>query len=87
MTKTAERPAKTKNISPRQNADAKAKDAASEATGTYVYDAALGKVIKISGRVPKVASHGGSSPAEDVGPCGRSACAGGRCAGGGGDDF
>ncbi|MDE1976752.1 MAG: hypothetical protein KGL04_11240 [Elusimicrobia bacterium] len=87
MTKTVARPTKTKRISPRQNAALKAEDAESEVTGTYVYDAELGKVVKVSGRVPKVASHGGGSPTGDVGPCGRSACAGGRCAGGGGDDF
>ncbi|HVA67648.1 MAG TPA: hypothetical protein VNK24_12130 [Elusimicrobiota bacterium] len=56
-------------------------------TGTYIYDAELGKIVKVSDRVPKVASHGGASISQDVGPCGRSACAGGRCAGGSGNDF
>ena len=63
--------------------------AAAEATGTYVYDPALGKIVKVSGRVPKIASHGKNVSADDAGPCGRSECAGGSCAGSGGgsDDF
>ena len=49
--------------------------------GTYVYDQKLGKVVKVSDRVPKVASKS-SKLSMEVGPCGRSACGGGRCAGG-----
>ena len=54
--------------------------------GTYVYDAKLGKVVKRSDRIPKVSSRSRSasretSPAPQAGPCGRSACGGGRCAG------
>jgi hypothetical protein len=48
-------------------------------TGTYIYDKELGKVVKVSDRVPKAASKKGKRLAE-AGPCGRSACAGGRCA-------
>ena len=53
--------------------------------GTYVYDKVLGKVVKVSDRVPKVASKasGGSlSSADDARPCGRpqSQCGGGSCA-------
>jgi hypothetical protein len=46
--------------------------------GTYVYDKELGRLVKISDRVPKVASKGRSGP--QAGPCGPSACGGGRCA-------
>lgn len=51
-------------------------------TGTYVYDKKLGKVVKVSDRVPKAASKKGGASAPETGPCGRSACAGGRCANG-----
>lgn len=47
------------------------------ATGTYRFDRKTGKVVRVSVRVPKVASKGKrpSSP-----PCGRSGpCGGGRC--------
>lgn len=43
-------------------------------TGTYAYDKKLGRLVKVSDRVRRRAK-----PPE-VGPCGRSACAGGRCA-------
>lgn len=53
------------------------------AGGTYVYDKELGRVVKISDRVPKVASkgRGGARSSPEVGPCGRprSSCGGGRC--------
>ena len=49
------------------------------AGGTYIYDDKLGKVVKVSDRVPKVASKGKSRSAE-TGPCGKSACAR-RCQG------
>lgn len=54
----------------------------SQAGGTYVYDKELGKVVKVSDRIPGVSGRGrrkGAS-AEGVGPCGRQACGGGRCA-------
>ncbi|MBI3548407.1 MAG: hypothetical protein HY078_05070 [Elusimicrobia bacterium] len=57
------------------------KRTADRAGGTYVYDKALGKVVKVSNDVPKVASKS-KSRAPESGPCGRSACGGGRCAGG-----
>ena len=51
------------------------------AGGTYVYDKELGEIVKISDRVPKVASKSSRrSPSSAAGPCGRSACGGGRCA-------
>ena len=56
------------------------KGAAEEsAGGRYIFDKELGKVVKVSAKVPQVASRGrGASPAP--GPCGRNACGGGRCA-------
>ena len=45
--------------------------------GTYVYDKDLGKVVKVSSRVPKVASKGKKSGGQ-VGPCGR-VCGDGPC--------
>jgi len=83
--KTATRPAKAKKAVARHSKGTS--ETPSGATGTYVYDAELGKIVKVSDRVPKVASHGGASIGQDAGPCGRSACAGGRCAGGSGNDF
>ena len=50
------------------------------AGGTYVYNERLGKVVKVSDRVPKVASKGKGRSSE-ASPCGRSVCGGGRCAG------
>ena len=50
--------------------------------GTYVFDAKSGKVVKTSDRIPKVASKGKPSPSSSkTGPCGRTQCGGGRCAG------
>ncbi len=66
---------------PRSKEDA----ASSSATGTYVYDAALGRMVKVSGRVPGLAkgsADGGFSPESgQAGPCGRTECAGGACMG------
>lgn len=67
-------PAKTKTSKPRKRA------AQDSVGGTYKYDKALGKLVKVSDRVPKVASKGGAS-APQTPPCGRGACGGGRCAG------
>jgi hypothetical protein len=59
----------------------------SGATGTYVYDAELGRVVKVSGRVPGLSksSEGSAdvSSSDDGGPggCGRGECAGGACMG------
>jgi hypothetical protein len=53
------------------------------AGGTYVYDKALGEVVKISGDIPKVASKSSGKsfgPGPAAGPCGRTECGGGRCA-------
>lgn len=49
-----------------------------EATGTYKFDRKLGRMVKVSDRVPGLRR--GSSAAEP-GPCGRprSACGGGAC--------
>lgn len=51
------------------------------AGGTYVYDKKLRRVVKVSDRVPKVASKGRGN-ASATGPCGRpkSSCGGGGCA-------
>jgi hypothetical protein len=46
--------------------------------GTYVYDKELGKVVKVSDRVPKVASKSSRRSSPTTGPCGR--VCGGPCA-------
>ena len=56
MTKTSPRPKKTKA------------PAAEEATGTYKFDRELGRMVKVSARVPGL-KKGGSAP--EMGPCGR----------------
>lgn len=49
--------------------------------GTYVYDKELGKVVKVSDRIPRVSSKKGRSTAKSSeSPCGRSVCGGGGCA-------
>ncbi len=52
----------------------------SGAGGTYVYDKELGKVVKISDRIPGVSGRGrkSSRPSEAMGPCGRP-CGQNRC--------
>jgi hypothetical protein len=57
-----------------------ASESAESPTGVYKYDRALGRMVKISDRVPGRKRRQGS-PAPEAGPCGRSACGGGRCAG------
>ena len=52
--------------------------ALNQVAGTYVYDKDLDRVVKVSNRVPKVASKGKASAAAAVGPCGR-VCDSGRC--------
>ena len=48
------------------------------ATGSYRYDKKTGTVVRVSDRVPKVASKGKSSSSSL--PCGRSGpCGSGRC--------
>lgn len=54
------------------------------AAGTYVYDKELGRVVRISDRIPGLSRRGRASA--EPGPCGRQACAGGVCAGPGGSD-
>ena len=54
------------------------KKTAPSATGTYVWDKRAGKLVQVSDRPPKAAS---KRRAPQAGPCGRSACGGGRCAG------
>lgn len=57
-------------------------------TGTYVYDERLDRLVKVSDRIPRVASKAGKAGAEGnceapeggFGDCGRSACGGGSCA-------
>jgi len=55
---------------------------AASVAGTYTYSKELGRVIKVSDRIPGIASRAsvGSDVSEDAGPCGRSECAGGSCA-------
>jgi len=54
-------------------------------TGTYAYDKNLGKVVKVSGRVPSVASKGKGGAFEDSAPSsGCDSCpSGGACGMGG----
>ena len=48
------------------------------ATGTYRFDKKKGKIVRVSDRVPKVASKG-KGPSSSL-PCGGSGpCGGGRC--------
>ena len=47
------------------------------ATGTYVYDRELGRMVQVSEQVPGLKK--GRSPQPSAGPCGKSACGGGRC--------
>ncbi len=47
------------------------------ATGTYVYDEKLGKVVKVSSRVPRVAAHGSDGDFSDLGDSGGSEDSGG----------
>ncbi|MFA6318401.1 MAG: hypothetical protein WC943_13415 [Elusimicrobiota bacterium] len=58
-------------------------------TGKYVYDPKLGRVVKVSDRIPKVASAskktfacGADSRSESL-PCGQGGCGGGSCGLGG----
>ncbi|MBI4369374.1 MAG: hypothetical protein HY547_04000 [Elusimicrobia bacterium] len=53
-----------------------------QATGSYVFDKQLGRVVKVSHDIPSVASRDGAD-VEAVGPCGRTECGGGSCAAGG----
>ncbi len=61
---------KTRVAQKSKNSDANA--------GTYVYDANLGQVVKLSSRIPRVSSRK-KSAAEDFSPpaCGRAQCCGG----------
>lgn len=53
-------------------------------TGSYIFDRALGKVVKVSSDIPKVASQGVSESAPEASsPCGPEACGGGGCMPGG----
>lgn len=56
-----------------------AKPAAEAPTGTYKYDRALKRLVKVSEGVPGLRK-GGLRDEPAPGPCGRSACGGGRCA-------
>lgn len=48
--------------------------------GTYVYDKELGKVVKVSDRIPGVSSKKGrGSPKSSSGPCGGGPCGSGAC--------
>jgi len=52
----------------------------SGATGTYVYDEKTDRIVKVSDRIPSVASKGkgGSSDSPKTPPCG-GGCGGGVC--------
>ena len=50
-----------------------------EVTGTYVFDKKTGKIVKLSGRVPKVSSKSGKGASDMPGPCGMGPCGGGAC--------
>ena len=58
----------------------KKKSSTDSTGGTYVYDKKLGRVVKVSDRIPKVASKGRGA-ASEMGPCGRprAGCGGGSC--------
>jgi len=75
---------KKKNPIPRTPAD--------DSTGTYVFDKKLGKVVKVSSRIPAVAAKGKDGSESDGAPslpCGRDSCDSNACGMGGGfgDDF
>ena len=58
-----------------------------ESTGTYAFDKELGKVVKVSTRIPSVSSKGKDGFSSDDAPslpCGRDSCSGGGCGMGGG---
>ncbi len=59
-----------------------------DSTGTYVYDKKLGKVVKVSQRIPSISAKGtGGDFSDDMGspPCGNDACpSAGTCGMGGG---
>ena len=56
----------------------------SSITGTYVYDQATGRMVRVRAGIPKVASKG-SSAAQDCGrACESPSGTGGGCCGGGG---
>ncbi|MBI4678588.1 MAG: hypothetical protein HY748_13505 [Elusimicrobia bacterium] len=76
----------------RKHARKTEKPKAAPITGTYKYDPKTGKIVKVSDRIPKVASQGGKdfpcgadSSSEGL-PCGQSECGGGSCDMGGLDD-
>lgn len=56
------------------------------ATGTYRFDPKLGKVVKVSSKVPSVASKSGDKPAcgDASSPCASDGCGMGGCGMGGG---
>lgn len=61
------------------------KDAPESGAGTYAFEKASGKIVKISDRIPGVSGRKRSASAdssEEAGPCGRMECGGGACAGG-----
>lgn len=48
-------------------------------SGKYRFDRKLGRLVKVSDRIPGVSARGESAGAE-AGPCGRTECGGGSCA-------
>ncbi|HBL16549.1 MAG: hypothetical protein A2X36_07965 [Elusimicrobia bacterium GWA2_69_24] len=57
---------------------AKPAPAGSGITGTYIYDRELGKIVKISDRVPSVAAKVRKTAAKSL-PCSDGGCSGGAC--------
>ncbi len=59
-----------------------------DSTGTYAFDKKLGKVVKVSGRIPSVSSKGKDGDFSDDAtspPCGQDSCpSAGACGMGGG---
>jgi len=65
---------KTKKKSKKKPAKRSARTAHGGKSGKWVFDAKSGKLVKISDRIPKVASKTGGSPGGGM-PCGQGACA------------
>ncbi|MDE2293033.1 MAG: hypothetical protein KGL53_13200 [Elusimicrobia bacterium] len=62
---------------PKPPKSAKAEPVSSGITGRYVYDRKTGRIVKVSDRVPSVASRRSSRPSCGEGPCGSGPCCGG----------
>ncbi|MBI5624377.1 MAG: hypothetical protein HY924_11420 [Elusimicrobia bacterium] len=80
-----------KNSQPKRKKDQRSQETGGGKgiTGKYVYDPKLGRVVKVSDRIPKVASAGkktfacGADSSSESLPCGEGGCGGGSCGLGG----